>query len=167
MNKVICKQCNKEFEAHEKTRIFCSLSCSSVYNNTGRVKRTLKYCLYCSKLLDNNKKTYCNASCHHSSQRKVKISAGLELCNSQFIRKILIDRHGAKCMKCGWSEVNQSTGKVPIEINHIDGNSSNNSQNNLELLCPNCHSLTPNYRALNRGNGRHNRRMRYKNGQSY
>lgn len=41
------------------------------------------------------------------------------------------------------------TGKVPLEIHHIDGNYLNNNISNLQVLCPNCHSLTSNYKALN------------------
>lgn len=40
---------------------------------------------------------------------------------------------------------------IPLELNHIDGNSSNHVITNLELLCPNCHSLTPTYRGRNKG----------------
>jgi predicted HNH restriction endonuclease len=39
-------------------------------------------------------------------------------------------------------------------VEHIDGNYENDREKNLTLLCPNCHSLTPTFRALNRGNGR-------------
>ncbi len=46
------------------------------------------------------------------------------------------------------------TGRIPVEIEHIDGDWTNNLPSNLTLLCPNCHSLTPTYRALNRGRGR-------------
>jgi Zn finger protein HypA/HybF involved in hydrogenase expression len=66
-----------------------------------------------------------------------------------------------RCWKCGWNEIHPVLNKVPLEINHIDGNSKNNHKDNLEVLCPNCHSLTPNYRALNYGNGR---TARYKRG---
>ncbi len=52
-------------------------------------------------------------------------------------------------------------------MNHIDGNSENNKEKNLELLCPNCHSLTPNFKGLNKGNGRHSRMLRYAAGKSY
>jgi predicted HNH restriction endonuclease len=41
-----------------------------------------------------------------------------------------------------------------VEVEHIDGNWRNNQPSNLTLLCPNCHSLTPTYRALNWGRGR-------------
>ena len=70
-------------------------------------------------------------------------------------------------MECGWCEINKYSGNVPIELEHIDGNSENNSLENLKLLCPNCHSLTPTYKALNTGNGRHSRRKRYEEGKSY
>lgn len=167
MVQVICRQCQKEFEARDKTRSFCSQSCAATHNNTGRIRRVLKHCLHCEAVLSSNKKVYCNNVCQHATQKKSKIDGGLEKCSSQFIRQYMINIHGANCMKCGWCEVNPITKKVPIELNHIDGNSANNEPNNLELICPNCHSLTPNYRSLNKGNGRHNRRIRYKNGQSY
>jgi len=38
---------------------------------------------------------------------------------------------------------------IPLELDHIDGNSSNNILSNLRLLCPNCHALTPTYRGKN------------------
>lgn len=36
---------------------------------------------------------------------------------------------------------------VPLELHHIDGKSNNNNLDNLQLLCPNCHTLTENYRG--------------------
>jgi 5-methylcytosine-specific restriction endonuclease McrA len=56
---------------------------------------------------------------------------------------------------------------IPLELEHKDGNSENHARENLELLCPNCHSLTPTYKGRNRGNGRHSRRTRYKEGKSF
>jgi predicted amidophosphoribosyltransferase len=32
-----------------------------------------------------------------------------------------------------------------MQLHHIDGNNSNNSLENLQMLCPNCHSQTENY----------------------
>lgn len=68
---------------------------------------------------------------------------------------------------CGWGEKNEYTGKIPLEVEHIDGNSENNKEENLTLLCPNCHSLTKTYKGANKGNGRFNRRERYKENKSY
>ena len=52
-------------------------------------------------------------------------------------------------------------------LDHIDGNSSDNSRANVRLVCPNCDSQLPTYKSRNRGNGRHFRRVRYANGQSF
>lgn len=36
---------------------------------------------------------------------------------------------------------------IPLELHHKDGDRTNNTLPNIELLCPNCHSLTDNYRG--------------------
>lgn len=61
---------------------------------------------------------------------------------------------GEACEKCGWNERHPVTDRVPTHIDHIDGDWRNNHVSNLRILCPNCHSLTPTFGALNRGNGR-------------
>lgn len=67
-----------------------------------------------------------------------------------WFKKYLIYKHGEKCMRCGWKVLNTFTGKVPIELEHKDGNCDNDNISNLELLCPNCHSLTSTYKGANK-----------------
>lgn len=86
---------------------------------------------------------------------------------SQHIRRYLFEKYDNKCAQCGWSEVNPYTGKYPLEVEHIDGNHTNNKEENLTLLCPNCHSLTKTYKGANKGSGRHNRLNRYYEGKSF
>ena len=40
---------------------------------------------------------------------------------------------------------------IPLELNHKNGDNSDNTLENLEFLCPNCHALTPSYRGKNAG----------------
>lgn len=76
---------------------------------------------------------------------------------SGHIRKYMFDKYDSKCCLCGWCMINPVTNKSPLEIDHIDGDHRNNIEENLRLLCPNCHSLTPTYKSLNIGNGREER----------
>lgn len=55
-----------------------------------------------------------------------------------------------KCQRCGWSEKPEGAEFTPCELYHKDGDSHNHVFENLELICPNCHSLTDNYRSKNR-----------------
>ena len=52
-----------------------------------------------------------------------------------------------------FGEINPFTKTLPLEIDHIDGNWKNNRPENLCVLCPNCHSLTPTHKGANRGSG--------------
>lgn len=59
----------------------------------------------------------------------------------------LVNLRGRKCECCGSSHW---LGKeITLEVHHKDGDSLNNTLDNLELLCPNCHSLTDNWRGKN------------------
>ena len=68
-----------------------------------------------------------------------------ETLNPQKLRKKLIEDKVKKeeCEICGLSEWQEQ--KLSLELHHKDGNRFNNNFENLQILCPNCHSLTPNH----------------------
>lgn len=121
-------------------------------------------CLGCDKKLQSLKNTYCSVKCKTDREYRIYIekwktsvetgskSSGLEISNH--VRRYLIDRANNKCEKCGWDKVNPKTGRCPLTISHINGNWKESTESNLEVLCPNCHSLTDSYGSLNRGKGR-------------
>lgn len=183
----ICLNCNKNFQSLIKiNRKFCSSSCSATYNNKIRVRKIKKgkkfenkrnryykiknnHCLNCGNLVYNK---FCNNICYNEYNKKTlfkkiekneKIKFNSEETARRWYKKFLVEKHGEKCMKCGWNEINPKSNYIPIQIEHKDGNSENNLLNNLELLCPNCHSLTPTFGILNKGNGREIRRIRRNN----
>lgn len=60
-----------------------------------------------------------------------------------------------ECSECGWAKKIPGEKFSTCELHHIDGNNKNHKIENLKILCPNCHSLTPNYRFREgKNNGR-------------
>lgn len=135
----------------------------SINKNTGKKY----YCLNCGKDISSARHTmhkYCSNFCQQEYKYKQWIDE-YKKDNSiakstiwgqipKYLRRYIFDKFENKCCECGWSKINPYTNTLPLEIDHIDGDSSNNSEENLRLICPNCHSLTSTYRGANRGNGR-------------
>jgi hypothetical protein len=81
------------------------------------------------------------------------------------IRTYIKTEFGDQCSICHVTEwMGQS---VPLVLDHIDGNSTNNTQYNLRLVCGNCDMQLPTYKSKNKGSGRYSRRQRYAEGKSY
>jgi hypothetical protein len=120
-------------------------------------------CLSCGRTLTRLSKRYCDNQCqndHEYSEYIRRWLVGEEDGNrggyhiSYYVRRYMIDLASHRCQKCGWCEINPYTHKMPLTISHINGNWRDSRRVNLEVLCPNCHSLTETYCALNKGNGR-------------
>ncbi len=63
------------------------------------------------------------------------------------LKRHLIKIRGYMCESCTHSTW---MGKpIPLELHHIDGNRHNNTEENGKLLCPNCHTFTPNFKGKN------------------
>lgn len=162
-----CIECNNLFvDLASRDRKFCSQSCNAKFNNRLRynlsgIEKITNLCIRCSIEIKGSKK-YCSNKCNISHKRDLifsKIENGDKSLHELNYKRYLIYKYGNKCMECGWSVTHPTTGKVPIQLEHIDGHSDNNCLINLKLLCPNCHSLTLTFGALNKGNGR---KKRYK-----
>jgi len=119
-------------------------------------------CLFCNTQFTYNplnyRGKYCNNKCQALHKRQKIIDgwlAGEILATTsnqlrQSVKDWIKTRDNYSCVICGWSQVNPISGKIPVEIDHIDGDHTNNSPDNLRTLCPNCHSLTPTWK--NTGN---------------
>lgn len=144
------------------TAKFCSSKCCAIYNISGN--KTIKpKCGECGKEVSRNDSKFCSRECNSKNKYDSYIERWLKgeengirggIATSYRIHKYIVQRDGEKCRECGWAKVNEFTGKIPLRLDHIDGNWKNNHPTNLRLLCPNCDSLTSTYCALNKGKGR-------------
>lgn len=171
--KKYCINCGKELNNYQKR--FCSRSCSATFNNSRRCLKKIngkntRHCPTCGKELKDYQRKYCSNKCQVIYQQnkyidKWKSGEVSGVCGnyglSNRIRNYLLNKSNYRCEKCGWGELNTFTGKVPLEIHHIDGDYTNNKEENLQVLCPNCHSLTETYKSHNK-NGRVGRCKYYK-----
>lgn len=59
---------------------------------------------------------------------------------------VILEQKG-KCNRCGIDSWQGE--RITLEYEHKDGNNQNNNRDNVEALCPNCHSLTTTWRGRN------------------
>ena len=123
-------------------------------------------CINCNGII-NKKSKYCSNKCQKEYEYKEYVKRwknGKEngmrgkYQISLHVKTYLLNKYNNKCAKCGWGEKNIYTGKIPLEVEHIDGNYKNNNEENLIILCPNCHSLTSTYKGANLNRGRKERK---------
>ena len=131
-------------------------------------------CLHCSTLLLPAKgrkslgdKKYCNNTCqqeYQTSQKKKDFLEGkyvgqlLQFRSGDWTRRLMKESLGYHCAVCGINEWQNKS--LTLEVNHKDGNAENNVLDNLEFLCPNCHSQTDTFRAKNKNSARSYRRIK-------
>jgi hypothetical protein len=180
----ICATCSKEFYrtiSHDKNSksklFFCSTNCKNIAQQIGGIIKPAHYgkyknknCIRCDAPIAQTKhpRKFCKG-CQSEYQYENYIKEWLNgekdgmlgpASISPYIRRWMFEKHNSKCEECGWARTNPSTGKIPLTIDHVDGNWKNNHPDNLKLLCPCCHALTPTFGSLNKGKGRPNRRVK-------
>lgn len=117
-----------------------------------------KFCLNCGKSLVKGQTKYCSNSCQKEYEFKQRVKkwkngqlpgySGTNI--SPFVRRYMLEKNNYSCELCGWNKINPYSGNSPLEIHHKDGIFTNNKEENLQVLCPNCHSLTDNYKNMNK-----------------
>ena len=147
-----CKNCAKEFIARRQDvnrgfGIFCSIKCSSTGRRYPESKRPLVKCDRCgvvyrrAKIICQSKSglNFCSRTCKDLAQRLVENFPSIRPPHFGAADGMYAYRNSCRdrltnCEACGYD-------KVPgiLVVHHKDRNRRNNSQENLSVLCPNCH----------------------------
>lgn len=126
------------------------------------------FCLNCGKEIKKGSR-FCNNTCYAEYEQNQYIERWKKGEETGIIgkddiatavRKYIFKKNNNSCELCGWNKINPHTGLVPLQIHHINGDCKNNSEENLQLLCPNCHALTENFGSRNKNCTRIDKRYR-------
>lgn len=164
-----CEACGIEFSYEDvvtgsKVK-YCSRSCAVSVNNLIPKRRRetphSKDCIVCGKTRGRNAGLFCSNACQSRHQfiteTVPRILRG-EVNNRPTLKKYLAEMRGWKCEICARKTWRGQT--IKLELDHINGDPSNDLPENLRIICPNCHSMLPTSKGGNRGNGRKSRGLR-------
>lgn len=159
-----CKKCGDEFTPMKGLKDFCSLSCrnSRTWSEEDKLKKSIsakksekvKYHnsnrpnSFWVKIVEKRKKTH----------RKKILESSYDKLSFNSLRYRILYEQNEKCNRCG---IGDWLGEpLVLELEHKDGDHFNNDRLNLEMLCPNCHSLTDTWRGRNKNQPSTTRRLK-------
>jgi len=147
----LCDECScshiKQKRWIKQNGNFCSVTCSA--KNKSKKCRTEVNCSFCQNFFSKRKNSFtnsksglffCSRSCKDEGQKLINNIKGVWPAHYGTgdgfydYRKIAFDFYESKCYDCGYNEY-----KELLQVHHKDLNRRNNSVENLQILCPNCH----------------------------
>jgi Zn finger protein HypA/HybF involved in hydrogenase expression len=154
-----CKKCGNDFTPQKGLKSYCSLACRNSRERSEETKQKISIGVSNSEkfikgIIDRNKLID-----YKQIGKQLKEIANNKILDADFstlsyerLKKRIVLEQSSKCNHCG---INSWNGKpITLELEHKDGNHSNNQRDNLEAICPNCHSQTETWRGRNKQNKR-------------
>jgi hypothetical protein len=153
--KCLNPNCNNKHDGSFGSGKFCSRACANSRIRTTETKQKISISMQRAKLEGRWKPNNFSPEKIKQIVEKRKQSQLDKLVNTDFselkfeqLRKRILLEQDYKCNRCNLDKWLDEP--LILELEHIDGNNQNNSRENLECLCPNCHSLTPTWRGRNK-----------------
>lgn len=162
---MICEVCSNHHEGTYGSGRFCSMPCARRFSSLAKRAEINK--IVSLKLMGHTTKvkghTYEEVFPNFCVAYKKAISEGrmkgyinlwkegkVTGCNKHLhllrsVKEYIFKKFNNQCAECGWNRLNPFTNKSTLQIHHKDGDRTNSKEDNLILLCPNCHSLTFNF----------------------
>ena len=152
-----CKKCGNDFTPQKGLKSYCSLACRNSRERSEATKQKISQGVKASEqFIKGNEQKYVD---YKALGKKLKEIAETKILNADFqslsydrLKKRIVLEQNNKCNHCG---IDNWNGKlITLELEHKDGNHYNNQRDNLEAICPNCHSQTETWRGRNKNNKR-------------
>ncbi len=152
-----CKHCSSKFLASQKevkrgNAKFCSRRCFGAFRRVNNIpKEPNVICAYCNKPFYKNESKRKNSKhgvyfcCREHKDKGQGLESGIpeiqpphygENSGVRSYRTKALKHYPNECNRCSYSTV-----PAILVVHHKDLSRSNNSLDNLEILCPNCHAL--------------------------
>ena len=154
-----CKKCGKEFNPVKGLVNYCTIECrnSREWSDDDKKKKSIS-AKNSEKVRESNKnrpkEMWEKIGLKRKETHKQNIlTSNYEDLSFESLRFRILYEQENKCNKCGLDKwLGQD---IILELEHKDGNNKNNVRDNLEMICPNCHSLTETWRGRNKKERRH------------
>jgi predicted HNH restriction endonuclease len=166
-NPKFCLFCGEKIPFEKRVNKFCSQSCAASHNNRG-VRRNVSISETESFCSCGNPKLLTNKYCAECIEKRVyqRTFDTQAIKSDKTRKKVLLQTRGQVCEGCGLTEWKGHP--IPLDLHHVDGDTDNNTEANLQLLCPNCHAITGTHKRRNKnGKRQQERRQRYADGKTW
>lgn len=148
-----CECCNNDHDASYGSGRFCSAKCARGFSTKAK-RQEINHTV--SKRLK-GRPGRPQTSLTEEQVAKIKQTWHTKMMEAEFDslgweskRKRVIVEQDNKCNHCGASDWYGH--KLVLEVDHINGINDDNRRENLEAICPNCHSVTDTWRGRNKPN---------------
>jgi hypothetical protein len=142
------KDCPKCGASHTKSGIFCSRSCANSRVFSDEANRKKSVALKGKPTFRSHYDKEAQAAKSRKTWLEKYNATPFDELGPENKRRRVFEEQNYCCNKCGISE--WFAKPISLELEHKDGNNLNNSRENLEGLCPNCHSITDTWRGRNK-----------------
>lgn len=162
-----CENCGKDHDGSYGSGRFCSVKCAKGFatkNKREEINKKVSKSLtgreswipsenkYCHKFTPEQRKKGGLKTAEINRQKILEKYNNGEYLRSETVRPILLKEQNNKCAICSMEPVWNGE-SITFDVDHIDGDSSNYSPDNLRAICPNCHRQTETFGGKNAGKG--------------